>query len=128
MNEARSSGFAGREATQRVIAAEMAAYRFAVAAGDDDRAWHHLERVHIVSQPYLGPHLASHGAMLGFAIRQRDWGEVLGQMVRIILAPLGALTGRLPVGNTGRSNVSAFAPMPIPADLADTLRQKDMDS
>jgi hypothetical protein len=49
-------------------------------------------------------------------------------MVRIILAPLGALTGRLPVGNTGRSNVSAFAPMPIPADLADTLRQKDMDS
>ena len=78
-----------------------------------------LERVHIVSQPFLGPHLASHGAMLGFAIRRRDWNEVLGQMVRIILAPLGSLTGRLPVGNTGRSNVSAFAPMPIPADLAE---------
>ena len=112
----------------RVIAAEMAAYRSAIEAGDDDRAWHHLERVHIVSQPYLGPHLASHAAMLGFAIRRRDWSEVLGQMVRIILAPLGSLTGRLPVGNSGRSNVSAFAPMPIPSDLAEALRQQDMIS
>ena len=111
-----------------MIAAEMAAYRSAVEAGDDDRAWHHLERVHIVSQSYLGPHLSSHGAMMGFAIRRRDWSEVLGQMVRIILAPLGSLTGRLPVGNTGRSNVSAFAPMPIPSDLAEALRQQDMIS
>ncbi|KPF72329.1 hypothetical protein IP68_17600 [Blastomonas sp. AAP25] len=103
----------------------MTAYRSAVEAGDDDRAWHHLERVHIVSQPYLGPHLASHGAMLGIAIRRRDWSEVLGQMVRITLAPLGSLTGRLPVGNTGRSNVSAFAPMPIPPDLAQELREQD---
>ncbi|MBA4042709.1 MAG: hypothetical protein C0474_13170, partial [Sphingobium sp.] len=29
----------------------MAAYRSAASSGDDDRAWHHLERVHIVSQP-----------------------------------------------------------------------------
>ncbi len=124
----RWRGLAKSLATRRVIAAEMAAYRSVAEAGDDDRAWHHLERVHIVSQPYLGPHLASHGAMLGFAIRRRDWSEVLGQMVRIILAPLGSLTGRLPVGNTGRSNVSAFAPMPIPADLAESLRQQDMIS
>lgn len=121
----RWRGLAKSLASRRVIAAEMAAYSSAVEVGDDDRAWHHLERVHIVSQPYLGPHLASHGAMLGFAIRRRDWNEVLGQMVRIILAPLGSLTGRLPVGNTGRSNVSAFAPMPIPADLAQELREQD---
>ena len=124
----RWRGLAKSLAARRVIGAEMAAYRSAVEAGDDDRAWHHLERVHIVSQPYLGPHLASHGAMLRFAIRRRDWSEVLGQMIRIILAPLGSLTGRLPVGNTGRSNVSAFAPMPIPADLAESLRQQDMIS
>ena len=30
-------------------------------------------------------------------------------------------TGRLPVGNTGRANVSAFDPMPIPADLWDEM-------
>ncbi len=124
----RWRGLAKSLAARRVIAAEMTAYRSAVEAGDDDRAWHHLERVHIVSQPYLGPHLVSHGAMLGFAIRRRDWSEVLGQMVRITLAPLGSLTGRLPVGNTGRSNVSAFAPMPIPADLAEALRRQELIS
>lgn len=124
----RWRGLANSFAARRVIADEMAAYRSALEEGDEDRAWHHLERVHIVSQPFLGPHLNSHGVMLQFAIKQRDWGEVLGQIVRIILAPLGALTGRLPVGNIGRSNVSAFAPMPIPADLADALRQQDMNS
>ncbi|MCM0000221.1 MAG: DUF3703 domain-containing protein [Erythrobacter sp.] len=124
----RCRGLGNSFAARRVIADEMAAYRSAVEAGDGDRAWHHLERVHIVSQPFLGPHLNSHGMMLRFAIRRRDWSEVLGQMVRIILAPLGSLTGRLPVGNTGRSNVSAFAPMPIPADLAEALRQQDLIS
>ena len=124
----RWRGLAKSFAARRVIAAEMAAYRSALEEGDDDRAWHHLERLHIVSQPYLRPHISSQGAMTGFAIRRRDWSEVLGQMVRIILAPLGSLTGRLPVGNTGRSNVSAFAPMPIPSDLAEALRQQDMIS
>lgn len=124
----RWRGLANSFAARRVIADEMAAYRSAVEVGDEHLAWHHLERVHIVSQPFLGPHLASHGVMLQFAIKQRDWGEVLGQIVRIILAPIGAMTGRLPVGNIGRSNVSAFAPMPIPADLADALGQQDMNS
>jgi len=124
----RWRGLAKSFAARRVIEAEMTAYWSAVEAGDDDRAWHHLERVHIVSQPYLGPHLVSHGAMLGFAIRRRDWSEVAAQMVRIILAPLGSLTGRLPVGNTGRSNVSAYAPMPIAADLAEALRQQELIS
>ncbi|NBB24765.1 DUF3703 domain-containing protein [Porphyrobacter sp. SLTP] len=124
----RWRGLANSFAARRVIADEMAAYRSALEEGDEDRAWHHLERVHIVSQPYLGPHLASHGAMLGFAIRRRDWSEMLGQVIRILLAPLGSLTGRLPVGNSGRSNVSAFAPMPIPPDLAEALRQQELIS
>lgn len=124
----RWRGLAKSLPARRVIEKEMAAYRSAASSGDDDRAWHHLERVHIVSQPYLGPHLASHGAMLRFAIEQHDWSEVLGQIVRIILAPLGSLTGRLPVGNTGRSNVSAFAPMPVPDDLQLEIDQPDQGS
>ena len=55
--------------------------------------------------------------MLNFAFDQRDAKEVVGQIVRLVLAPLGALTGRIPVGNIGRSNVSAFTSMPIPEDL-----------
>ena len=100
-----------------IFEGEMTAYREARVLGEIGVAWHHLERAHIVSQPYLGPHLASHWAMLGFAFGQRDWREVVGQIVRLALAPLGALTGRIPIGNTGRSNVSAFKPMPIDDDL-----------
>lgn len=107
---------------RRVITAEMAAYRSAEALGNHDLAWRHLERVHIIAQPFWGLHLASHGAMLAFAIRQRDWSEALGQIFRLLLAPIGALTGKLPIGNTGRSTVSAFQPMPIPPDLLELLQ------
>ena len=62
--------------------------------------------------------------MLGFAAELRDWREVAGQLIRLVLAPLGALTGRIPMGNTGRSNVSAFQPMAIPDDLRRALEDK----
>lgn len=96
---------------------EMTVYREARALDEIELAWRHLERTHLVSQPYLRPHLASHRAMLGFALDQPDWREVSGQIVRLMLAPLGALTGRIPTGNIGRSNVSAFKPMPIDDEL-----------
>ena len=97
---------------------EMAAYRAAKASQNIATAWAALERAHIVSQPFLGPHIVNHWSMLCFAFEQRDLRELTGQIVRLALAPLGALTGRIPVGNTGRSNVSAFLPMPIADDLA----------
>lgn len=100
-----------------LIDGEMAAYRTAKAASDPAKAWQALERAHILSQPYLGPHFANHWSMLCFAVEQRDRREIAGQIVRLVLAPLGALFGRIPVGNTGRSNVSAFLPMPIADDL-----------
>ncbi len=102
---------------QLLIAEEMTAYRAARAAGNHAAAWRALERAHIVSQPYLGLHLANHWTMLGFAAELRDWREVAGQIVRLLLAPFGAVAGRIPVGNTGRTNVSAFEPMDIPDDL-----------
>jgi hypothetical protein len=62
--------------------------------------------------------------MLRFAVQQRDWREVSGQIIRLALAPLGALTNRIPLGNTGRSNVSAFQPMPIPDDLRRSIENE----
>lgn len=59
--------------------------------------------------------------MLGYAIALRDWREAFGQAIRLALAPLGALTGRLAWGNTGRANVSAFRPMPVRPDLGAKL-------
>lgn len=112
-----------RDRWTQLIADEMAAYRAARSADDATAAWAALERAHILSQPDLGPHLANHWAMLGFALGQRDWREAAGQVVRLALAPLGSLTGRIPTGNTGRSNVGAFKAMPIPDDLASQLNE-----
>ena len=104
-----------------VLAAE---YRLAANAIDEqnfDKAWHHLERAHVVAQDRLGPHCVSHWRMLRLAWRLRDWREALGQLFRLALAPLGNLTGKLPVGNNGRSSVSAFAPMEISQELKDVM-------
>lgn len=103
---------------------ELEIYRQARSAGNSVGAWQALERVHIISQPFLGLHLSSHWTMLGFAVFQRDAKEVVGQVARLLLAPLGALTGRIPTGNTGRSNVSAFEPMTIPKELADRMQSE----
>lgn len=109
---------ATRKVRARLLVAEqMADHRTARGAGDVASAWTALERAHIISQPYLGLHLANHRAMLGFAVELHDWREAIGQVIRFALAPLGALTGRIPIGNTGRATVSAFQPMPIPDDL-----------
>ncbi len=102
---------------RRLIAQEMAAFKKSRTAGDIASAWRSLERAHVASQLFVGLHIANHQAMLGFAVAQRDWREVRGQILRLALAPIGALTGRIPLGNTGRSNVSVFQTMAIPDDL-----------
>lgn len=108
-----------------LIAEEMARYRAGRRVKDHASAWQALERAHILAQPYLFPHLASHWHMLGFSLRVRDWREAGGQLFRLALVPLGSLTGRLPAGNTGRARVSAFRPMPVPPDLAAVLAPRD---
>ena len=87
------------------------------AAGDAAGEWRHLERAHILSQPHIRLHMATHLAMLAAALRQRNRVEVVGQLVRLLLAAPGSATGKYPRGNTGGANVSAFRPMAVPADL-----------
>ena len=94
------------------------------AAKSADRAevrWHHLERAHIVSQPDAWLHTRNHAAMLALALRQHDRREALGQIIRIIVAAPGSLTGRYPEGNTGRVGAGLMTPRPIPSDLAAAL-------
>src|SRR4051794_8398561 len=97
--------------------AERAAARTARAAGDSAAEWHHLERAHILSQPVAVIHVRTHVAMLCAGVRRHDGREVAGQLLRLVVAGPGSLTGRYPAGNTGGSDVSALSPMPIPADL-----------
>lgn len=94
---------------------EMAAAKLAPSA---EQRWRHLERAHIVSQPDPWLHTCNHAAMLSLALRQRDRREALGQVVRLIVAAPGSLSGRYPVGNTGRVDAGLMTPMAIPDDLA----------
>ena len=100
-----------------LIERELSAFRDARAARNREAAWRALERLHILSQTAFWPHIRSHLEMLGYAVALSDGSEVFGQLVRLALAPLGNLSGRLPIGNTGRAHVSAFMPMEIPEQL-----------
>lgn len=85
--------------------------------------WLLLEATHVVGQTRFQPHLETHWRMLGQAWGTRDAREVAGQVLRLLLVPLGHLTGRLPIGNPGRANVSAFRPMAMRADIAKAIAQ-----
>ena len=97
--------------------AEMRAARAARAAGTLDEAFARYERAHVIAQRHPWRHAKAHVGMLAIGFARRDAREILGQLLRI---PAALTKSRLwvPRGNTGGANVSAFAPMPIPADLA----------
>jgi hypothetical protein len=97
--------------------AERAAARAARARGEQAAEWRHLERAHILSQHNALLHVRTHLAMLAAGIRRHDRREIVGQLLRLVVAGPGSLSGRYPVGNTGGADVSALAPMPIPDDL-----------
>lgn len=81
------------------------------------RAWDFLAAAHIVGQTSFRLHCRVHWLMLCFAVRTRNGRETLGQLLRLGLVPLGHLMQRLPLGNTGRSNVSAFQKMQVAPGL-----------
>lgn len=98
--------------------AETFAARAARQAANPTEEWRRLERAHILSQPLVGPHIRTHGAMLIFALRHRNRHEAVGQVVRLLVAGPGSALRRYPLGNTGGAEVSAVAPMDVPDDLS----------
>ncbi|MFC4158051.1 DUF3703 domain-containing protein [Chitinimonas lacunae] len=88
-----------------------------LAAARYPEAFQLLERAHVLGQRKLSLHWAVHCAMLRVALAQRDRREIGGQLLRLLLTPLGHLFGRLPLGNTGGSRVDPFMPMPISDEL-----------
>jgi hypothetical protein len=86
-----------------------------------DQAWLYLEAAHVVGQLHIRPHLQTHAQMFNLSVRTRDWPEAMGQLFRLALVPLGHLSGRLPLGNPGRSTVSAFVPLPVRPELAELI-------
>jgi hypothetical protein len=86
------------------------------------QAWHLLEALHVLGQTRLVPDPRTHGIMQALASRARDLTDVNGELLRLLLVPLGHQLGRRPLGNTGRSNVGAFRPMPVAPELLATVR------
>ena len=88
----------------------------ALQRGDFETAFRHLERAHVLAQRMTGRHTFIHWRMLVAGLHRGDVREVVGQLPRIVAS---ILFSRLwvPRGNSGRSRVSAFEPMPVPADL-----------
>ena len=80
-----------------------------------------LETAHILSQPWALAHTRVHWRMLTLALRTHDRREAFGQVVRLVVAGPGSLSGRYPVGNTGRAGVGLTDPMPVPDDIATLL-------
>jgi hypothetical protein len=110
-----------RAAVRAAWQVERDAAATARRSADHRGEWNHLQRAHILSQPLAGLHLRTHCAMLAASVRRRDGREIAGQLVRLILAGPGSVSGRYPVGNTGGADVSAFSPMAVPEDLRPLL-------
>jgi hypothetical protein len=86
-----------------------------------EQSFAYLEFAHILGQQDVVCHLQVHMQMFWLAVCAADWREMAGQTYRLLLTPFGHLLNRLPLGNTGRSNVSPFEPMDIPEELREIL-------
>ena len=104
----------------KFIDEELLLYRARWRLADYAGSWQALERAHVLAQSQALQHTRIHLLMLVFAMRRGNWHEVAGQIFRLIVAPIGSLTGTAPLGNTGGADVSAFQPMPI----SDEMRRK----
>ncbi|WP_328286344.1 DUF3703 domain-containing protein [Pseudomonas sp. Ant30-3] len=74
--------------------------RIAIRARDYKRAYHWLERTHILAQRRTSLHVKSHVLMLYVGIRAQDPREVWGQIPRVFAALLFSKVW-VPSGNTG---------------------------
>ena len=100
---------------------EIALAKAAIARGELETGFAHLERAHVLGQAFVVPHARSHWLMLQVECRRRKPVAAVGQLVRLALGILGSAVGVVPVGNTGGSDVSMFERMPIAPDLQEII-------
>lgn len=80
-------------------------------------SWRHLERAHVIGQPYPNEHTLVHLKMLMFGIKVKNTREIIGQIPRLLVGGVKSFVGEVPIGNTGGANVPGLKPMDIPKDL-----------
>jgi hypothetical protein len=101
---------------------ELKHYQNAFSAGNLARAWQHLERAHILGQPWAVEHSEVHLLMLRFGFTIKSWKEIRGQILRLVFGGVKSFVGKVPTGNTGGADVPPLQPMEIPEDLKEMLR------
>lgn len=94
-------------------------------AGQPGEALRRLQLAHVLGQRDFGRHLHIHWLMLRAGWQLRDAREVVGQVFRLLVVPLGHLSGRLPEGNPGTADVSAFTRYTPSPDVAHLLAADD---
>lgn len=93
----------------------------ALQLGDRLKAWTKLTDAHILSQSDAFMHSRVHLRMLILAWSEKNFSEIWGQVLRLLVAAPESLLESYPVWNTGRSNVSMLEPMEIPARLEEKM-------
>jgi hypothetical protein len=102
---------------------ELEKYQANLSQNNLALAWHHLERAHILGQPWAVEHSEVHWLMLRFGFKIKNWKEIRGQILRLVFGGVKSFVGKIPVGNTGGSNVPPLMSMEIPEDLKEQLNK-----
>ena len=105
---------------------ELQNARTAFAQSNLQQSWRHLERAHILGQPYPYHHSLVHWKMLLFAIKTKNLRQIIGQIPRLLMGGILSFFGKIPVGNTGGVNVPALQPMEIPEELKQIINQANL--
>jgi Protein of unknown function (DUF3703) len=102
---------------------EFAEYQKNMTHNNLQMAWYHLERAHILGQPWAVEHSEVHWKMLRFGLKIKNWNEIRGQILRLIFGGVKSFVGKIPTGNTGGANVPPLLVMDIPEDLKVILKK-----
>lgn len=101
---------------------ELSLFRRHLELREFQQAWRHLERAHIIGQPWAVQHSHVHWIMLRFGFEIEDSREIIGQIPRLLIGGVKSFVGKIPVGNTGGANVPPLKPMEVPQDIAQVMR------
>ena len=96
---------------------EIKSYKDSLLRKDVSVAWRHLERAHILGQPWAVEHTEVHWEMLKFGFRIKNQREIMGQIPRLLVGGVKSFVGKIPVGNTGGADVPPLQPMEVPEDI-----------
>ena len=100
-----------------IIKTELGLYKTEFDNKNFDLAFGHLERVHIISQPFPWRHTFIHLKMLQFAILTFRPTEIIVQFLYSLFSAKFSTFGIFPKGNTGGANAIFKGQMEIPKDL-----------